>query len=165
MFLEAVDMAFLTLQNIGIDMFRIKAIKMDAMQHCTVYVDADFSRIVMKLNPGQSLRDQVEKCFTRKTSPIWEDRSTEREVKFLENVLDGEDEIIAETGNRPELRFPASQIMKWLREYPDEYERTEHIFLLSAFLTSILSGKVVPVDTGDGWGRQNTAQCRRQESN
>jgi xylulokinase len=152
MFLEALDMAFLSLSKIGIDVFRIKAVKVDAMQHCTVYVDADFSHIVRKLDPAQSLLDQIGQCFTRKTSPIWEDRSTEREIKFLEDVLDDENEILRETGNRAELRFPASQIMKWLMGYPDEYIRTDHIFLLSAFLTSILSGKVVPVDTGDGWG-------------
>lgn len=152
MFLEALDAAFLHLRNTGIDMFRIKAIKVDAMQHCTVYVNDDFTRVVETLDPGQSLLNQIGKCFTRKTSPIWEDRSTRREIEFLENILGGEDEIIRETGNRAEQRFPASQIMKWLKKYPDEYRRTGHIFLLSAFMTSILSGQVVPADTGDGWG-------------
>lgn len=152
MFPEALDAAFLHLRHAGIDMLRITAVKVDAMQHCTVYVNDDFSRVVMTLDPDQALLDQMGKCFTRKTSPIWEDRSTRRETEFLENSLGGEDEIIRETGNRAEQRFPASQIMKWLKEYPDEYRRTGHIFLLSAFMTSILSGKVVPVDTGDGWG-------------
>jgi len=50
------------------------------------------------------------------------------------------------------LRFPAAQILKWAKQFPDEYNRTAHIFLLSSFLTSILAGKVAPVDTGDGWG-------------
>lgn len=152
MFPEALDAAFLHLRSAGIDMFRIKAVKVDAMQHCTVYVNDDFSRMVKTLDPGQSLLNQIGKCFTRKTSPIWEDRSTRREIEFLENFLGGEDEIIRETGNRAEQRFPASQIMKWLKQYPDDYRRTGHIFLLSAFMTSVLSGKIVPVDTGDGWG-------------
>jgi len=42
--------------------------------------------------------------------------------------------------------------MKWAKESPEEYKETSNIFLLSAFLTSILSGKIAPVDTGDGWG-------------
>jgi xylulokinase len=56
------------------------------------------------------------------------------------------------TGNRAELRFPASQILMWARQSPDKYSQTAHIFLLSAFLTSIISGKLAPSDTGDGWG-------------
>jgi xylulokinase len=152
MFLEALDMAFSSLRNDGIEMHRIKAIKVDAMQHCTVYAGAEFSGIVKKLDPRLSLLEQIGRCFTRNTAPIWEDRSTGREIKFLEETLGGEDEISRETGNRAEHRFPASQIMKWLAASPDEYRRTNHIFLLSAFLSSILSARVMPVDTGDGWG-------------
>lgn len=152
MFPEALDAAFLHLRNAGIDMFRVKAVKVDAMQHCTVYVNDDFRHVVMTLDPGRFLLDQIGKCFARQTSPIWEDRSTRQEIEFLKNILGGKDEIIRETGNCPEPRFPASQIMTWLKKYPDEYRRTGHIFLLSAFMTSVLSGHVVPVDTGDGWG-------------
>lgn len=60
--------------------------------------------------------------------------------------------IEALTGNRAELRFPASQIIRWAKADPEAYERTAHIQLLSAFLTSVLSGHIAPVDTGDGWG-------------
>lgn len=152
MFLDALDAAFLQLQNSHVDLSRIKAVKADAMQHCTVYVDDDFSRRIAKLNPDHFLLDQLGQCFTRKTSPIWEDRSTEKEVLFLEDALGGRDKVIAETGNRTERRFPAAQIMKWLMGYPDEYVRTGRIFLLSAFITSVLCGKLAAVDTGDGWG-------------
>ncbi|MDI6743095.1 MAG: FGGY-family carbohydrate kinase [Smithella sp.] len=152
MFLEALDAAFLHLKNRNVEVSRIRAVKADAMQHCTVYVDDDYSRKIMKLNPGFSLLDQLGQCFTRKTSPIWEDRSTEKETAFLEEALGGKEKVISETGSRAELRFPAAQIMKWLRSCPDEYVRTGRIFLLSAFITSVLCGRLVPVDTGDGWG-------------
>lgn len=42
--------------------------------------------------------------------------------------------------------------MKWAKENPSEYKETAHIFLLSSFITSVLAGKIAPVDTGDGWG-------------
>jgi len=75
-----------------------------------------------------------------------------REAEYLAERLEKHVSMVAITGNRVELRFPASQILKWARESPAEYARTAHIFLLSAFLTSILAGEVAPVDTGDGWG-------------
>jgi xylulokinase len=56
------------------------------------------------------------------------------------------------TGNRAELRFPAAQILKWAAGSPVAYLATCHIFVLSAFFTSILSADISPVDTGDGWG-------------
>jgi xylulokinase len=161
MFLEALDAAFNHLQNNHVEMSRIKAIKADAMQHCTVYINDDFSRKITKLNPGLSLLDQLGQCFTRKTSPIWEDRSTEKEILFIEEALGGQEAMITETGNRAELRFPAAQVMKWLKEHPDEYVRTGRIFLLSAFVTSVLCGRLAPVDTGDGWGTNlNTRDMR-----
>jgi xylulokinase len=90
--------------------------------------------------------------ITRKTSPIWEDRSPVKEAAYLARVLEEYDSIEALTGNRAELRFPAAQVLKWASQAPHEYYRTAHIFLSSAFLTSILAGKIVAVDTGDGWG-------------
>ena len=43
-------------------------------------------------------------------------------------------------------------MLKWAAEAPDEYRETAHVFLLSAFITSMLAGKPSAVDTGDGWG-------------
>jgi len=42
--------------------------------------------------------------------------------------------------------------MKWAREDPAAYKNTAHIMLLSAFITSVLAGRVAAVDMGDGWG-------------
>jgi len=152
MLVKAVDFAFHKLSRDGIDVSRIRSIKTDGMQHCTVYTNKQFTKIINRLDPAESLIDQLEKYFSRKTSPIWEDRSPVEEVQYLTDSLEQHGGIHTLTGNRAELRFPAAQILKWAKESPDEYERTSHIFLLSAFITSTLAGKVTPVDTGDGWG-------------
>lgn len=152
MLIEALDLVFGRLHKSGVEVGRIGAVKIDAMQHCTVYANASFGERVAALSPGQDLLPQVEPDITRRTSPIWEDRSPVKEAEHLANALEKHGSILALTGNRAELRFPAAQVLKWARESPDEYARTAHIFLLSAFLTSILAGKVAPVDTGDGWG-------------
>jgi xylulokinase len=162
MLLEALDLVFGRLQKSDIDLGLIGAVKIDAMQHCTMYTDTSFGDRVQSLDEGQNLLAQLDTSITRKTSPIWEDRSPAKEAKYLTNELEKYGSILALTGNRAELRFPAAQILKWARESPDEYDRTDHIFLLSAFLTSIMAGKVAPVDTGDGWGTNlNTLDIRQ----
>ena len=152
MLIEAVDLAFKKLAESGIDMHRIKAVKADGMQHCTVYVNSSFKKTISSLKPGQILLKQIGPCISRPASPIWEDRSTIAEAEYLTDALKNKGGILNLTGNRAELRFPAAQILKWAKEYPGEYEDTSNIFILSAFITSILSGKISPVDTGDGWG-------------
>ncbi len=152
MLLEALDLVFDRLQKSGLDLGLIRAVKIDAMQHCTVYADASFAKRVGSLDAGPTLLAQLAPSITRRTSPIWEDRSPVKEAEYLAKRLEKHGSILGLTGNRAELRFPASQVLRWASESPDEYGRTAHIFLLSAFLTSVLAGKVAPVDTGDGWG-------------
>jgi xylulokinase len=162
MLLEALDLIFARLQKSGVDPGFLGALKIDAMQHCTIYADTSFGDRVQSLDEGQNLLAQLDTSITRKTSPIWEDRSPVKEAKYLTNALEKHGSILDLTGNRAELRFPASQILKWAKKSPDEYDRTDHIFLLSAFLTSIMAGKVAPVDTGDGWGTNlNTLDISR----
>lgn len=152
MLIEALDLAFSELNSNGLDLGRIGVVKVDAMQHCTVYTDASFGERLAHLDPTQPLLPQLRICITRETSPIWEDRSPVREVEYLQNTLLKHGSIQVLTGNAAELRFPAAQIMKWASQSPHDCTRTAHIFLLSAFLTSILAGRIAPVDTGDGWG-------------
>lgn len=152
MLIEAVDFAFKRLHESEIDISCIKAIKCDGMQHCTVYVNSSFGETISSLDPEQELLDQISQCISRPVSPIWEDRSTGKEAEYLTEALKMEGGIVNITGNRAELRFPASQILKWAREHPLEYKVTSNIFILSAFITSILAGRISPVDTGDGWG-------------
>ncbi len=152
MLIEAVDLAFKRLSESHIDVSLIKTVKCDGMQHCTVYVNSSFGEIISSLNPEEDLLKQITPCISRPASPIWEDRSTAKEAEYLTDALKGEGGILNITGNRAELRFPASQILKWAKEKSNEYENTSNIFILSAFITSILSGKISPVDTGDGWG-------------
>jgi xylulokinase len=162
MLLEALDLVFGRLQKSGVDLGSIGAVKIDAMQHCTVYADVSFGEQVSSLDAAQDLLPQLAPSITRRTSPIWEDRSPVKEAECLTKELEKHGSILVLTGNRAELRFPASQILRWATGSPDEYARTAHVFLLSAFLTSILAGKVAPVDTGDGWGTNlNTLDIRQ----
>jgi xylulokinase len=152
MLLEALDCLFDMMTAEGLDLSRVGAIKVDGMQHCTVYVDGSFSEGLKSLDAKGTLVGQLGPCITRKTSPIWEDRSPVAEAEYLTESLKDQGGIDSLTGNRAELRFPAAQILKWSHGSPKEYEQTSNIFILSAFVSAILAGKILPVDTGDGWG-------------
>lgn len=152
MILETLDLSFEKLRKSGIDLSRIKAMKVDGMQHCSVYTNALFGDQLNVLDSGTSLKEQLSNCFSRRTSPIWEDRSTKEQAESLNRALENKGGVINLTGNKAELRFPAAQILKWAMQNPKKYENTTNIFLLSAFITSLLCGKITPVDTGDGWG-------------
>jgi len=150
--IEAVDFLFQKLKNDKVDLSRISVIKADGMQHCTLYFGKSFAGALGALQPDKSLLDQLKGTISRQTAPIWEDRSTGAEAKLLTKMLARHGGVENLTGNRAELRFPAVQLMKWAKESPEEYRATSNILLLSAFLTSVLAGKIAPVDTGDGWG-------------
>ncbi len=152
MLIKALEAAFSSIEKQDLDLSLIQAIKIDAMQHCTVYVNARFDKALHCLDPSKNLLDQLSPAIARNRSPIWEDRSTFKEIDYLNKALKEKGGIVQLTGNRPEMRFPAAQILKWAKQSPAKYQATSHIFLLSAFLTSILAGKTAPVDTGDGWG-------------
>ncbi|MBN1899659.1 MAG: hypothetical protein JW827_12870 [Spirochaetes bacterium] len=150
MLIESLDLAFTRLLENKIPVKDIKAIKLDAMQHCTVYLDSEFSSILSGLSVTKTLLEQIRPALTRNSIPIWEDRSTLDQVSILDRITSGK--VARITGNAAEMRFPAAQILKWAVQDPEAYKNTSHIFLLSAFLTSILIGRPAPVDTGDGWG-------------
>ena len=152
MLIQALDLVFEQMKRDGVDLPQVRSIKVDGMQHCTVYANQGLAEALSNLDPAHDLMPQLRTAISRQTSPIWEDRSPVREVAYLTESLRGHGGIEQVTGNRAELRFPAAQILKWGTEHPEELEKTAHIFLLSAFITSILAGKITAVDAGDGWG-------------
>jgi xylulokinase len=133
MWVAGLDLVLARLQASGCPMAEIAAIGGDAQQHATVYLES-FEPLV----------------FSRPTSPIWMDSSTARECAELEARF-GE-RLRTDTGSPAIERFAAAQIMKFAREDPAAYARTRRIHLLSSFLSSLLTGEEMPVDTGDGAG-------------
>jgi len=150
--IQALDLVFEQLSRDRVDLAQVCSIKVDGMQHCTVYANHLLEEALGSLDPKEPLLPQLRHTVSRQTSPIWEDRSPTREAAYLTESLRDKGGIESLTGNRAELRFPAAQILRWGREHPEELKQTAHVLLLSAFLTSILSGRIAAVDTGDGWG-------------
>jgi len=105
MLLEALDQVFIRLQNKRVDLSLIGAVKIDAMQHCTVYADASFGERVESLDAVRGLLPQLGPSITRRTSLSGKTVPV-KEAEYLAKELEKCGSMVALTGNRAELRFP-----------------------------------------------------------
>jgi xylulokinase len=151
MWLEALDLLLARLSS-ATDLSKVKLIAGSGQQHGSVYLDATFDARLAKLDPTLDLASQLSPALTRTTSPIWMDTSTGAECAEITAALGGSAEVCARSGSIAIERFTGPQIRRFYKSDPAAYERTSHIHLVSSFIASVLSGKSVPIDFGDGAG-------------
>ncbi len=152
MWLEALDLLFFQMKEQGIPLENIAAISGSAQQHGSVYLNENFSEALAHLNPFKTLPANLKDCFSRVTAPIWMDSSTSEECEEIAHAMRGKKHVIEVTGSAPFERFTGPQIRKFYKQEKEKYDSTKHICLVSSFLASVLSGKVAPIDHGDGSG-------------
>ena len=150
MWLDALDLLFARMQEHGIRLDRICGISGSGQQHGSVYLNADFEKILGSLDPEKNLSRQLGAALSRRTSPIWMDHSTQEECRLL-TVRFG-NALQTMTGSAATERFTGPQIMKFARQEPQQWNDTARVHLVSSFLCSVLCGKSAPIDFGDGAG-------------
>ena len=158
MWVEALDDMLRLLQEEALTS-RIAAVAVSAQQHGTVYLNHQAETILAGLDPAGALASGIAGIFSRKTCPIWMDSSTGRECREITAALGGDALVVGSTGSVATERFAGPQIRKFWKEDPEAYTRTAHIALISSFVTSLLVGRIAPVDAGDGYGT-NLADIR-----
>jgi len=158
MWVEALDDMLRLLQKEALTS-RIAAVAVSAQQHGTVYLERQAETTLAGLDPADALSSGVAGIFSRTTCPIWMDSSTGRECREITAALGGEALVVRATGSVATERFAGPQIRKFWKEDPEAYARTAHIALISSFVTSLLVGRMAPVDAGDGYGT-NLADIR-----
>ncbi len=151
MWLEALDLVLGKL-SAQIDLSKITMLAGSGQQHGSVYVNETFDSIIANLNPATSLKTQLSSSLTRSTSPIWMDTSTGVECVEIANAIGGDAEVCARSGSIAIERFTGSQIRKFFKQAPAAYAATDHVHLVSSFIASVLAGKSLPIDFGDGAG-------------
>ncbi|SHJ20767.1 xylulokinase [Rubritalea squalenifaciens DSM 18772] len=152
MWVDALDLLFRRMQEQNAPLHRVKVISGSGQQHATVYLKDCFHSSLATLTPNLSLREQLIGCFSRPVSPIWLDGSTRRECNEIIEAIGGNEVSISTTGSAVTPRFSAAQIRKYSRQYSERWDETTTIHLASSFLASILCGKSVAIDYGDGAG-------------
>ena len=152
MWLDALDLVFAKLKEAGAPLAKVEALSGSGQQHGSVYLRKNFDASLQGLKKEESLSAQLASTLSRKTSPIWMDTSTTAQCREIADSLGGADEVCRRSGSVAVERFTGSQIRKFAQTEPENYQETAVIHLVSSFLASVLAGKSVAIDTGDGAG-------------
>ncbi len=152
MWAEALDVLFTQMKRDEVPLGDILAVSGSGQQHGSVYLGNRAAAALAKLNPTKSLVENLRGIFSRPTSPIWMDSSTNTECTEIREKLGGIKATAQQTGSDTFERFTGPQIRKFYKTEPDHYARTVSIALISSFMASLLAGKIAPIDHGDGAG-------------
>lgn len=152
MWVEALDLLLETLGAEGHDLGEVRAVAGSGQQHGTVYLNERAGAALGSLGADRPLKSQLEGIFARATAPIWMDTSTTRQCQEIEAGVGGRQALLELTGNTAFERFSGPQIRKFFQTEPEAYAQTAYIGLVSAFIASLLAGRLTPVDPGDGSG-------------
>lgn len=136
----------------GVDFSQVAAIGVSGQQHGSVYLNVQGEKTLATLDASKGLADQMEGGYSRSSSPIWMDATTSKQCDEITAALGGNEAVCALTGSRCFERFTGPQIRKFYQDEPTAYEATRHIALVSSFIPSLLAGKCVGIDPGDGAG-------------
>lgn len=151
MWLDALDLLFARLSAVA-DLSGVTVVAGSGQQHGSVYLDETFDHRLAELDAARNLVEQLAPALTRATSPIWMDTSTGKACAEITAALGGPAEVCSRSGSVAIERFTGPQIRRFHQEDPTAYQRTGRIHLVSSFLASVLAGKSVPIDFGDGAG-------------
>lgn len=151
MWLDALDMLFEKLK-VTCDLSSVCAISGAGQQHGSVYLNKDWEEALSSLKTTESLASQLKSTFSRKTSPIWMDYSTEKECSEIAKFVGGSEIVCRKSGSQAIERFTGPQIRRFAKLDPSAYSQTSRIHLVSSFICSVLIGKDALIDTGDGAG-------------
>ncbi len=158
MWVGALDDALIRLKEKELSA-HIRAVGVSAQQHGSVYLNKEAVPVLSRLDPSSPLSEQTRHVFSRPTSPLWMDSSTHKECLEITKTLGGNAAVSQLTGSIATERFAGPQIRKFWKEDSEGYMNTAHVALISSFITSLLTGRVAPVDAGDGFGT-NLADIR-----
>ncbi|WFD24749.1 xylulokinase [Malassezia equina] len=137
---------------------RIAAISAAGQQHASVYLASGAKDALRGISSMKTLEEQLHSSlFSRQVVPNWQDVTTLAECAELMRKADECGAALCEiTGSIAHTRFTAAQILRWRRQHPEQYARTEHIQLVSNFVATMLTAGadacMAPLDQSDACG-------------
>lgn len=169
MFLAGIDAIFADLVATGAPLTEIGAIAVSAQQHGHLYLDERAGTLIAALGEkgagGTTLTAQLRDAFTYGTAPIWQSANTGTEAAEIRERLGGTEPTVRLSGSDSPMRFTGAVVRRIGRRYPEIYERTARISLLSNFLSAVLSARPdTPIDWGNGSGMSLMDYAKRKWS-
>ncbi len=160
MWLEALDLAF---ERLGAEACQdIRGVSVSGQQHGSVYLRPGAETVLQSLTPERRLAEQIEPLLAHVEAPIWTDSSTTPECGEIRCALGGASATAELTGSDTFERFTGPQIRRFAENEPEAWSETAQVCLVSSFVTSVLAGRLTPIDYGDGSG-MNLLDIRRRE--
>ena len=167
MWVEALDLLLLKLKDRKFPFEQVVGISGSCQQHGSVYWSYNANKSLERLNGNDgSLMQELREAnaFSRYTAPNWQDHSTAKQCKEMEDAIGGPEMMSKITGSRAHLRFTGPQILKIVETERETYKNTGTITLVSNFLASLFCGKLVPLDEADSCG-MNLYDIRKRKFN
>ncbi|KAL0953751.1 hypothetical protein HGRIS_004939 [Hohenbuehelia grisea] len=153
LWVEALDLLAERMKKAGVDFGSIVAISGAGQQHGSVYWSPEAEACLKALDSNRTLLEQLSpKAFSLPNAPIWQDSSTTKECRELEEAVGGAQALADLTGSRGYERFTGPQIAKIRKTNPDAYRNTSRISLVSSFLPSLFLGHIAPIEVSDASG-------------
>ncbi|KAJ3878325.1 hypothetical protein F5051DRAFT_232963 [Lentinula edodes] len=163
MWLDAFELLAERMKQAGVDFGSIAAISGAGQQHGSVFWSYDAEDALASLDPSQTLTSQLSpKAFSLPRAPIWQDSSTTRECREIEEAVGGPQILADITGSRAYERFTGTQIARIRRVNAEAYKATSRISLVSSFMPSVFLGRIAPIEISDasGMNLMNVLTCK-----
>lgn len=161
MFLAGLDSILADLRAAGIDLGRVGAVSVSAQQHGHVYLSQEGLRAIEALNGDESVSgganpDLVSRfsgAFAYGTAPIWQTADSLAQANEIRSFLGGTRSAVELSGSDSPARFSGAVMRRTARRYPEAWERTAQVALLSSFFSGLLAANpACPIDWGNGSG-------------
>jgi xylulokinase len=157
MFLAALDAVFADMKTAGLPMRDILVCNVSAQQHGHAYISHQARILFGRLNVPDATKSNLvtilEGCFALNLVPTWMTSDTVKEADFIRTFVGGQEKMIQMSGSDSPARFTGAVIRKIASQYPEDYQKTEHIHLLSSLIPAVLTGNSrVPLDFGNACG-------------
>ncbi|RPA94958.1 actin-like ATPase domain-containing protein [Choiromyces venosus 120613-1] len=155
MWIEALDLVLGRMKKAGVEFGRVRGVSGAGQQHGSVFWGKEAEGVLGRLDAGRGLVEQLGGdggVFTWERSPNWQDHSTQAQCDAFEERVGGEEVLAGITGSKAHHRFTGPQILRFYQRFPELYEKTSRISLVSSFLCSMFLGRIAPVDISDVCG-------------
>jgi xylulokinase len=157
MFLAALDAMFGDMMNSGVPLGCVSIINDSGQQHGHVYLNHKAQTIFSQLNSenfGQGdLATRLEGCLAYGTAPIWMTSNTLEQTEFIRDFVGGKKRMIELSGSNAPLRFTGAVMRRVAQQFPEAYQQTDNIQLLSSLIPAILTANSkIPVDFANACG-------------
>ncbi|MCZ6679653.1 MAG: FGGY family carbohydrate kinase, partial [Candidatus Poribacteria bacterium] len=157
MFLASLDAMFYDMQVADVPLEEIVVINDSGQQHGHVYLNGQAEGLFSQLKrPGKGEADLLsllDGTLAYRTAPIWMTSNTVNQTEFVRKAVGGKDKMIRLSGSDAPLRFTGTIMRRVAEQFPQAYQETENIQLISSFIPAVLTGNSkVPIDYGNACG-------------